>query len=327
MLSNIDTLTKFQAIDLNDFADHSSLTDPIVLDLDHNGFAFSSIDNGVTFDIDADGKADQIAWTSDDGILAYDVDGDGVIDNGSEIFTPDFNGGKFASGVAALASLDSNGDGKIDADDDAFSKLQVWVDADNDGVSDAGELSSLTDHHVASISLTTDPTGGSEDGQTIFAEGEFTFDDGSTGNFVEVGFDTIFGSDASDALTVIGTDGDDVLHGGMGQVVMTGGAGADTFVFDGAALNDLDVADVITDFNADEGDALDVSALLDSLLGEQATAETAAAAIKATVADGNTTVSVQTGADTWKDVVVLQNHDTAIKVLFDDKHSVTVTHD
>ncbi|MFN3635964.1 MAG: type I secretion C-terminal target domain-containing protein, partial [Rhizobium rhizophilum] len=138
--------------------------------------------------------------------------------------------------------------------------------------------------------------------------------------------DTIFGSDA-DPLTVMGTDGDDILHGGMGQVVMTGGAGADTFVFDATALDELDVADVITDFNSDEGDVLDVTALLDSLLGEQATAETAASHLRTTVEDGNTTVSVQTGVDTWKDVVVLHNHDTAVKVLFDDKHSVTVTHD
>ncbi|QEE43331.1 type I secretion C-terminal target domain-containing protein (plasmid) [Rhizobium sp. WL3] len=301
-------------------------TDPIILDLDKDGFAFSSIDNGVTFDIDADGKGDQIAWTSNDGILAYDVDGNGLIDNGSEIFTPDFNGGTFASGVAALASLDSNGDGKIDASDDAFSKLSVWVDADNDGVSDEGELSSLFDSGVASISLTSDQTGGEEDGQAIFAEGEFTFADGSTGNFVEVGFETIFGSDL-DGLTVIGTDGDDIMHGGMGQVVMTGGAGADTFVFDATALSELDVADVITDFSSEEGDVLDVTALLDSLLGEQATAETAASHLRSTVEDGNTTVSVQTGVDTWKDVVVLHNHDTAVKVLFDDKHSVTVTHD
>jgi T1SS-143 domain-containing protein len=299
--------------------------DPIILDLDRNGFAFSSIDNGVTFDINADGKSDQIAWTSDDGILAYDVDGNGLIDNGSEIFTPDFNGGKFASGVAALASLDSNSDGKIDANDDAFSKLKIWVDANNNGISDEGELSSLFDNGVTSISLTTDNTGGQEDGQTVFSTGTFTFADGSTGDFMEVGFDTIFGSDA-DPLTVMGTDGDDILHGGMGQVVMTGGAGNDTFVFDGTALDELDVADVITDFNGD-GDVLDVTALLDSLLGEQASAETAASHLRATVDDGNTTVSVQTGADTWKDVVVLQNHDTAIKVLFDDKHAVVTPHD
>ncbi|MCJ8237261.1 DUF5801 domain-containing protein (plasmid) [Rhizobium sp. SSM4.3] len=301
--------------------------DPIILDLDKNGFAFSSIDNGVTFDINADGKADQIAWTSDDGILAYDVDGNGLIDNGSEIFTPNFNGGAYASGVAALASLDLNGDGKIDANDAAFEKLSIWVDANNNGVSDEGELSSLTDHGVTSISLTTDQTGGTEDDQTIFAAGEFTFADGSTGNFVEVGFETIFGSDMSDALTVIGTDGDDILHGGMGQVLMTGGAGADTFVFDETALSELDVADVITDFSTEEGDVLDVTALLDSLLGEQATAETAASHLRTTVEDGNTTVSVQTGVDTWKDVVVLHNHDTAVKILFDDKHASTIVHD
>lgn len=41
----------------------------------------------------------------------------------------------------------------------------------------------------------------------------------------------------------------------------------------------------------------------------------------------NTTVSVQTAPDTWKDVVVLQNHDIAIKVLFDDKHAVVTAHD
>ena len=327
VLENIDSKSKFDAIDANDIAGFSDIAaDPIILDLDKNGFAFSSLEQGVTFDINADGKGDQIAWTSDDGILAYDVDGNGLIDNGSEIFTPDFNGGKFASGVAALASLDSNGDGKIDSGDTVFGDLKIWVDANNNGVSDEGELSSLSDHGVTSISLTTDQTGGEEDGQTIFAEGEFTFADGSTGNFVEVGFDTIFGSDASDTLTVIGTDGDDILHGGMGQVVMTGGAGADTFVFDETALSDLDVADVITDFNSDEGDVLDVTALLDSLLGEQpdATVETH---LRATVDDGNTTVSVQTGEDTWKDVVVLQNHDTAIKVLFDDKHTTVTPHE
>lgn len=300
--------------------------DPIILDLDKNGFALSSIGDGVSFDIDADGNKDQIAWTSDDGILAYDANGNGTIDDGSEIFTPDFNGGKFASGVAALASLDSNGDGKIDAGDAAFKDLKIWVDADNDGISDDGELSSLSDNDVASISLTTDQTGGEEDGQTVFAEGEFTFEDGSTGDFLEVGFDTIFGSD-TDGLTVLGTDGDDLLRGGMGQVTLTGGAGADTFVFDAEALSELDVADVITDYSLSEGDALDVSALLDTLLGAEADASRMAEHVKVATDGTDTTLSVDMGESGWKDVAVLQNHTEAVKILFDDKHSVTVNPD
>ena len=316
ILENV-SLQQIAALERTDFVAYSSAADPIILDLDKNGFAFSSLDNGVTFDINADGHKDQIAWTKDDGILAYDVDGNGTIDNGSEIFTPDFNGGKFASGVAALASLDSNADGKIDGGDAAFKDLKIWVDANNNGVSDEGELSSLSDKGVASISLTTNQSGNTEDGQKIFAEGEFTFDDGSIANFVEVGFDTIFGAEP-EGLT---------LHGGMGQVVMSGSAGADTFVFDGTALDQLDVADVITDFNGGEGDVLDVTALLDSLLGAQpeATAETH---LRATLdGAGNTTVSVQAEPGVWKDVVELQNHDTAIKVLFDDKHTTITPHD
>ena len=59
--------------------------------------------NGVSFDINGDGVPDQVAWTaSNDGILAYDVNGSGTIENGTELFTPNFAGGNYASGLAAL---------------------------------------------------------------------------------------------------------------------------------------------------------------------------------------------------------------------------------
>ncbi len=149
-------------------------------------------------------------------------------------------------------------------------------------------------------------------------------DDGAEFFLLDFGPEDIapmFVSDSTEVITLFGTDQDDVLHGGMGQVVMTGGEGADTFVFDKTALDEMDVADVITDYNAEDGDVLDVTALLDSLLGEQLTAETAGSHMRAAVVDGNTTVSVQTADYGWKDVVVLQNHDTAVKILFDDKHA------
>ncbi|NML76389.1 tandem-95 repeat protein [Rhizobium sp. S-51] len=328
LVATLNGLTAAQvaALTAADFRAYNSATDPIVLDLDQNGFTFSSVDNGVAFDIDADGDKDQIAWTSDDGILAYDVDGDGVIDNGSEIFTPSFNGGSHASGIAALATLDSNGDGKIDADDTAFSSLSIWIDSDNDGISDAGELSSLTDHGVSSISLGATTVGGSEDGQTVFSEGTFTFEDGTTGTYVEVGFDTISNDGATDVTTLIGTDGDDILASALGQTIMTGGAGADTFVLDTDALHGIAVADVITDYSADEGDTLDITSLLDSLLGEQASEADALAAVKTTVVGSDTVVSVGANNE-WHDVAVLQNYTSVVKVLFDDEHHQTnVTH-
>ena len=143
-LNNITTLAQLTALTASDFVVYNNAVDPIILDLDGDGFSFSDIATGASFDINADGNLDRVAWnTSGDGILAMDLDHDGVIDDGSEIFTPDFAGGGFATGADALASLDSNGDGVVDALDEAFSDLLIWQDADADGVSDEGELSSL----------------------------------------------------------------------------------------------------------------------------------------------------------------------------------------
>ncbi|CDN49613.1 DUF5801 repeats-in-toxin domain-containing protein [Neorhizobium galegae] len=302
-----------------------SSIDPIILDLDHNGFTFSSVEDGVKFDIDADGHKDQVAWTKTDGILAYDVDGNGKIDNGSEIFTPNFGGGTHAGGVAALSTLDVNHDGKIDASDTGFDKLLVWQDANGNGISDEGELKGLHDYGITGISLDAHGAEGYIDGQSLFAEGSFTYADGSTGSFVEVGFDTLF-SDAPDHV-LVGTDGDDILAAMPGLTQMTGGAGADTFVLDPSALHELDMADIITDYKSNEGDAVDVSKLLDTLLGHQATGEEAAANVRTTIAGNDTTVSVQVATDSWKDVAVLQNHTEAVKILFDDeKHAANISH-
>ncbi|MEK1894684.1 MAG: type I secretion C-terminal target domain-containing protein, partial [Rhizobium sp.] len=299
--------------------------DPIILDLDHNGVALTSLDHGVQFDINADGHKDQIAWTAGaDGILALDVDGNGKIDNGSEIFSPHFAGGTYVDGLAALSTLDSNHDGKIDAADEAFSKLTVWQDLNHNGISDSGELSSLADHAISSISLDATASNSEINGQSILADGSYTLTDGSTGHFVEVAFDTTLGGseNGSNAYSLIGSDGDDILSGSGGMFTISGGAGADTFVLDADALNDVKLADVITDFKASEGDTLDVSKLLDSLLGHEASEAEALASVKTTVSGADTVVSVNANGG-WHDVAVLQNTTEAVKILFDDKHDTT----
>ncbi|KGB52625.1 Cadherin domain protein [Sphingopyxis sp. LC81] len=168
--------------------------DPIILDLGGDGYAFGAT---AAFDINADGAADRVTWnSSNDGILAVDLNGNGKIDSGTEIFTPGFGGGDFASGVAALASLDGNGDGVIDAADAAFANLLIWQDANADGVSDAGELSSLADRGIASIATGATPTDEQVDGQAVTARGGFTREDGTSGDYIEVQLDTQLGARA-----------------------------------------------------------------------------------------------------------------------------------
>jgi VCBS repeat-containing protein len=240
----------------------STAIDPLILDLGTAGLDFTPVGNGVQFDLNADGVVDQVAWTTgEDGILAFDVDGSGTIDSGSELFTPWFAGGLYSSGIAALASLDSNFDGVINADDTHFYDLKVWRDINVDGISDDGELSSLIDQGIASISLHVTPSGGAIDGQTVLSEGIFTNIDGSSGSFVEVAFDAVLGSNNTetgenpDNNTLMGSAGADIFAWGLADHGAHGTPAVDTIInFD-------------MNTPANGGDVLD---LRDLLIGENA---------------------------------------------------------
>jgi serralysin len=71
--------------------------------------------------------------------------------------------------------------------------------------------------------------------------------------------DTIYGGRGSDTLA--GGAGDDLIEGGVGADIMTGGAGADQFRMYSLAefSHRADVTDIITDFDATEGDSIDLS--------------------------------------------------------------------
>jgi hypothetical protein len=164
--------------------------DPIVLDLGAPGISLAPIEQGVQFDMDGDGIRDHMAWTAgDDGILAFDLDRSGTIQSGKEIVSPWFAGGNFADSLAALATLDGNHDGRIDAHDADFGELLVWQDVNHDGVSDPGELYGLTDLGITGIALDATPLDGCLDDQMLLAQGTFSRANGGTGDFVEVAFD------------------------------------------------------------------------------------------------------------------------------------------
>ncbi len=137
------------------FNDAQVPVDPIVLDLNGDGVQTTGVEEGVNFDHDRNGFAEQTGWFSPtDGLLVRDLNNDGKIDSGGELFgnqTTLANGNAATHGYQALAELDSNQDGKIDAADSAFSTLQIWRDSNSDGVSSANELHSLTEVGVQSI--------------------------------------------------------------------------------------------------------------------------------------------------------------------------------
>lgn len=169
------------------------------------------------FDHNNDRIATTTGWvSSDDGLLVRDINIDGKIDSGAELFgdqTKLRNGAIAANGFIALKDLDSNLDGKIDANDSTFGELKVWRDLNQDGVSQAEELTTLTDSGIVSVDLTAVARNAWQNGNVIASEGSFAKSDGSTGIIAEVNLannpadsrfvDTVAISDAAMALPAL----------------------------------------------------------------------------------------------------------------------------
>ncbi|MBV1889099.1 MAG: hypothetical protein KUG67_02520, partial [Proteobacteria bacterium] len=163
--------------------------DPLILDLDGDGFDLApNINISPEFDLNGDGFATRTAWTlgGDDGFLAVDANSNGNIDDVTELF-----GGPNESGFAALSMHDTNLDGVVDQAEATAAGIIIWVDANGNAVTDAGELHTLDDYNIASIGITPDVTTevvGS--GYVLLQQGVFTYGDGSTGLTADVGFGT-----------------------------------------------------------------------------------------------------------------------------------------
>ncbi|MBI5901514.1 MAG: hypothetical protein HZB40_20120, partial [Rhodocyclales bacterium] len=169
--------------------------DPLILDLDSNGIATTNATtNAIHFDHDANGFAEATGWLNpDDAFLAVDRNGNGTIDSGLELFGDQTllrSGAKATSGLQALGEWDSNRDGQISATDTRYTDLRVWTDTNQDGISQADELHTLTDAGIASISLTGTATHTAADanGNTVTRTGTFTRTDGISGLAGEVTF-------------------------------------------------------------------------------------------------------------------------------------------
>ncbi len=139
---------------------------PIVISLSDQRYRLTDAANGVLFDLDGDGVAEQTAWTAagtDQGFLVLDRNLNGQIDDFMEVFgdhTPQLPSDE-PNGWLALAVWDDmlsggNEDGVIDASDHIFSALQIWVDRNHNGFSEPEELSNLEDEGLEYLSLDYD---------------------------------------------------------------------------------------------------------------------------------------------------------------------------
>ncbi|MBP2296082.1 hypothetical protein [Azospirillum rugosum] len=164
-------------------------SDPIVLDLAGGGLSLRPLSDGVHFDVTGDGVADQTGWIgTGNALLVRDENRNGRIDDARELVSEQFGKG-FGSSLEALASLDDNHDGRIDAADLSFATLKVWQDANTDGVSQAGELRTLTEAGVRSIAATGTPSDATVAGNRILGTTSVTMADGSAHMAAGVAFD------------------------------------------------------------------------------------------------------------------------------------------
>lgn len=97
-----------------------ALKDPLVIN--YSGTAAQVTERNFSFDIDADGHKDQIAFVQPgSGFLAFDKNNDKIINDGSELF-----GAMTGDGFGELKAYDLDNNNWIDENDDIYESLRIW---------------------------------------------------------------------------------------------------------------------------------------------------------------------------------------------------------
>lgn len=156
--------------------------DPLVINF--SGTAAQLTDTKFAFDIDSDGRKDNISFTAPgSGFLALDRNGNGSIDNGNELF-----GTQSGNGFADLAQYDSDGNHWIDENDAVFAQLKIL----SKDASGNDNLSTLAGRGVGALYLgkistpfSVNSAGNANLGQ-VRSSGIYLNENGSTGTLQQV---------------------------------------------------------------------------------------------------------------------------------------------
>jgi|GEM_PF-1511077 len=230
---------------------------PIIFDLNGTGFHFQSLaDSAAYVTSELDGQRHQMGWFGGgNGVLAVDVFHDGIIHDSSQISFTQYSGSAYTD-LQGLSGFDSNHDGVIDKNDARWADLGLWVDANGDGVSQAGEFLSLDAMGIASISLASDNQFSVENGVVVNGHGSFTRTDGSVGQTADATLPISSNVLTTDALgnqvvkaapapgqtpvmpvtigdgdsAIVGTAGDNMIRAGNGNNTVVTNSGNDIIV-------------------------------------------------------------------------------------------------
>ena len=139
-----------------------------------------------------------------EGIVVLDRNGDGRI-QGEDLFgDQQVTGRNVNNGFEDLALLDSNNDGVFDHRDERFHEVQIWQDANSDGVAQEGELSSLFQNSISSLDLNATAGAAAGENSDVITEGsEFRALDGAIFSRAQL---EDYISSTEDQLNTVGDD-------------------------------------------------------------------------------------------------------------------------
>ena len=259
--------------------------------------------NVVTGWHNTSGGADD-ATSFDNPVWLYSVSGNG---NTATVGT---NGAATIQGKYGVLHIFANGSYTYVADDNIAGRTDTFTYLLKDGDGDT---------ESATLKITGVPRGQTTNDSFIVGEADGTTT-GTSGNDIIMvtkygvndtlkggsGDDTLFGLDGNDTLK--GGAGNDVLYGEYGNDILYGGSGADMFVANRSDFTKSGTLyfDTVKDFNAAEGDVIDLSALIDNPSGAQSAINSYVRAIN----QGNDTMlQVRSeGSGSWKNAMLIENH-------------------